>query len=120
MTYYLLRFDDINNKMNWERFYQIKSVINKHKIKSILGVIPKCDDPEISKFPENKNYISQLQIMKSNGDLIAQHGYRHITDSKNIGLYGNERRSEFAGLDYKTQYQRIDNLFPNRNIANKE
>ena len=46
--------------------------------------------------------------MKSNGDLIAQHGYRHITDSKNIGLYGNERRSEFAGLDYKTQYQRID------------
>ena len=108
MTYYLLRFDDINPKMNWERFYQIKSVINKHDLKSILGVVPKCDDSEISKFPENKNYISQLQIMKSNGDLIAQHGYRHITDSKNKGLYGNERRSEFAGLDYKTQYERID------------
>ena len=108
MTYYLLRFDDINPKMNWERFYKIKSVVNEYNIKSILGVVPKCGDYEISKFPENKNYISQLKMMKSNGDLIAQHGYRHITDSKNRGLYGNERRSEFAGLDYKTQFERID------------
>jgi len=108
MTYYILRFDDINPKMNWENFYKVKSVVNKYNIKSILGVVPKCDDSEISKFPENKKYISQLQMMKSSGDLIAQHGYRHITDSKNRGLYGNERRSEFAGLDYKTQYERIE------------
>ncbi len=108
MAYYILRFDDINPKMNWKRFYKIKSIINKYKIKSILGVVPKCEDSEISKFPENKNYISDLQIMKSNGDLIAQHGYKHVIDSKNKGLYGNERRSEFAGLDYKTQYERID------------
>ena len=45
--------------------------------------------------------------MKSDGDLIAQHGYTHITDSKSKGLYGNEKRSEFAGLNFNDQYERI-------------
>ena len=44
--------------------------------------------------------------MKLNGDLIAQHGFTHITDSKHKGLYGNLKRSEFAGLDYETQYKK--------------
>lgn len=107
MTYYIMRFDDINPKMNWEKFKKIKSILKKYKIKSILGVIPKCEDKEVSKFPENKNYISDLQRMKLEGDLIAQHGFTHITDSKNKGLFGNKKKSEFAGLDYQTQYERI-------------
>ena len=107
MTYYLLRFDDINPNMNWEKFNKLKLIINKYKIKSILGVIPKCEDKSIAKFPEYKNYLINLQKMKSEGDFIAQHGYTHVTDSKDKGLYGNERRSEFAGLDYQTQYERI-------------
>lgn len=109
MTYYIIRFDDINPKMNWENFNKIKSIINKYKINSILGVVPKCEDKEISNFPENKNYFNCLKQMKLSGDLIAQHGYKHITDSKNKGLFGNEKRSEFAGLDYQTQYERIKN-----------
>jgi predicted deacetylase len=107
MTYYLLRFDDINPKMNWRRFNKLKLIINKYKIKSILGVVPKCEDKSISKYPENKNYLINLQKMKSEGDFIAQHGYTHITDAKDKGLYGCEKRSEFAGLDYQTQYERI-------------
>ena len=107
MTQYIIRFDDINPNMDWEKFNQLKSVINKYKIKSILGVIPKCEDKTISNFPEYKNYFIDLQKMKSDGDLIAQHGYTHITDSKSKGLYGNEKRSEFAGLNYNDQYERI-------------
>ena len=107
MTYYILRFDDINPNMDWERFNKLKSIINKYNIKSILGVIPKCEDKTISNFPENKNYFIDLKKMKSDGDLIAQHGYTHITDSKSKGLYGNEKRSEFAGLNYNDQYERI-------------
>ena len=107
MTQYIIRFDDINPNMDWEKFNQLKSIINKYKIKSILGVIPKCEDKTISNFPENKNYFIDLQKMKSDGDLIAQHGYTHITDSKSKGLYGNEKRSEFAGLNYNDQYERI-------------
>jgi len=107
MTYYLLRFDDINPKMNWSKFNKLKFIINKYKIKSILGVIPQCKDKSISKFPEYKNYLSKLQKMKFEGDCIAQHGFTHITDSKERGIYGNQKKSEFAGLDYETQYTRI-------------
>ena len=109
MTYYIIRFDDINPKMNWVRFNKLKSIINKYKIKSILGVVPKCEDKEISKFPEYENYFIDLQKMKLEGDFIAQHGYTHIPDSRNKGLFGNEKKSEFAGLDYRTQYERINN-----------
>ena len=109
MAYYIIRFDDINPKMNWARFNKLKSIINRHKIKSILGVIPNCKDKKISKYPEYMNYLNHLQKMKSEGDIIAQHGYTHITDSKNKGLFGNEKKSEFAGLDYQTQYKRIYN-----------
>lgn len=108
MAYYIIRFDDINPNMNWVRFNKLKSIINKYKIKSILGVVPKCEDKEISKFPKYENYFLDLQKMKLEGDLIAQHGYTHITDSRNKGLFGKEKKSEFAGLDYPTQYERIN------------
>ena len=108
MTYYLIRFDDVNPKMNWKRFNKLKSIINKYNIKSILGVVPKCEDISISNFPENKNFLIDLQRMKSEGDLIAQHGFTHINDSKNKGLYGTVKKSEFAGLDYRTQYEKIN------------
>ena len=82
MAYYLIRFDDINPKMNWRKFNKLKKIINKYKINSILGVIPKCEDKSISNFPENKNFFKDLIKMKLNGDFIAQHGFTHITDSK--------------------------------------
>lgn len=107
MTYYVIRFDDINPRMNWQRFNKLKSIINKYKIKSILGVVPKCEDQSISKFTENKNYISHLQRMKADGDLIAQHGFTHIANSKYKNLFGMGGESEFAGLDYQTQYEKI-------------
>ena len=119
MTYYLIRFDDINPRMNWVKFNKLKKIIDKYSIKSILGVIPECEDKTISKYPENKNYLNQLKEMKSNGDLIAQHGYKHIMDSNNKGLFGNFKTSEFAGLDYKTQYERIEkgkNILVNNEI----
>ena len=44
MARYLMRFDDINARMDWERFFSVKSTLEKYNIKSILGVIPKCED----------------------------------------------------------------------------
>ena len=109
MAYYIIRFDDINPKMNWARFNKLKSIINRHNIKSILGVVPNCKDKAISEYPECINYLNDLQKMKLEGDIIAQHGYTHIADSNNKGFFGNKKKSEFAGLDYQTQYERINN-----------
>lgn len=107
MTYYLIRFDDINPNMNWEKFNKLKSIITKYKIKSILGVVPNCEDTSIAQFETYKDYFNKLQEMKLYGDTIAQHGYKHITDKKCNGLYGSNGRSEFASHSYEIQYQRI-------------
>ena len=44
MARYLMRFDDINSRMDWNRFFTIKKVLEKYNIRSILGVVPNCQD----------------------------------------------------------------------------
>ena len=54
MTQYIIRFDDINPNMDWEKFNQLKSIINKYKIKSILGVIPNVKIKQYQIFQKTK------------------------------------------------------------------
>ena len=37
MAHYLMRFDDINPRMDWERFLKIKNILEKYKIKNQLS-----------------------------------------------------------------------------------
>ena len=117
MAKYLLRFDDINPRMNWDKFLAIKDILEENNIKAILGVIPDCRDTEFLNFKENKSFISLLIKYKNYGDRIAQHGYQHIYDSKEKGFFGSDKKSEFAGLNYKKQFARIKK---GKDILNKE
>ena len=70
-----------------------------------MGVVPKCEDSEISKFPENKNYISDLQIMKSfnrslkeNGKLYLFVPAKMILWTKLDEIVGHYRRYEISNL----------------------
>ena len=47
MVKYLMRFDDINSRQDWERFFNIKNLLEKYNIKSILGVVPNCLDEDL-------------------------------------------------------------------------
>ena len=107
MAKYLIRFDDINPRMNWDSFLDLKLILEENNIKSILGVIPDCKDTEFLNYKENKSFINLLNNYKEYGDSIAQHGYQHIYDSKDRGIFGSDDKSEFAGLDFKTQLTRI-------------
>ena len=107
MAKYLIRFDDINPRMNFERFLDLKLILEKNNIKSILGVIPDCKDREFLNFAYNKSFIKLIKKFKDYGDTIAQHGYQHIYDSKERGIFGSGKNSEFAGLDFKTQLVRL-------------
>tara|TARA_Y100000589_G_scaffold90353_1_gene84954 strand:+ start:3384 stop:4718 length:1335 start_codon:yes stop_codon:yes gene_type:complete len=117
MAKYLMRFDDINSRMNWRKFFTIKKVLEKYDIKSILGVIPKCEDKflEVEKvYPE---YYESLRRFYKYGDTIAQHGYEHLYNSKSPGFYGNSSNSEFAGNIYKNQ---LTKLSKGKEILKKE
>ena len=107
MAKYLIRFDDINPRMDWEKFFLIKKCLEKNNIKSILGVIPNCKDENLFINKPKKDYYEYLRSCKSYGDSIAQHGYKHKYDSISKGQFGNSPNSEFAGHNFNKQFRRI-------------
>ena len=97
--------------------FTIKSTLEKYNIKSILGVIPNCEDRFIEVGKINSNYFENLREYASYGDLIAQHGYKHLYDSRAKGFYGNSFNSEFAGHPYKIQ---LNKLLKGKEILQRE
>jgi len=116
MVKYLMRFDDVNPRMDWEKFYVIKNTLEKYNIKSILGVVPKCEDLNLMVSKERIDYFSYLKKCKYYGDVIAQHGYKHIYDSNSRGIFANSNASEFAGHTLDIQ---IEKLTKGKYILNK-
>ena len=107
MPRYLMRFDDINSKMDWEIFFIIKKKLEKYKIKSILGVVPNCKDKNLTVCKAYKNYYDYLRYCKTYGDAICQHGYEHNYDSRLRGKYGSTNNSEFAGNSFQNQFIKL-------------
>ena len=102
-----MRFDDINPRMDWNRFHILKKILEKYKIKSILGIIPNCKDLNVQVSKPNKNYFKYLRECSLYGDSIAQHGYEHVYDSKIKGEFGSSNNSEFAGNSLNDQFQKL-------------
>ena len=107
MAKYLMRFDDINSKMDWDKFFILKKCLEKHNIKSILGLVPNCKDKFLHVSKPIKNYYGVLRKFIKYGDSIAQHGYQHKYDSTEKGIFGNSLNSEFAGHSYKIQFKKL-------------
>ena len=52
----LIRMDDITACMNWKLMDKCEELFDKYKIKPLLGVIPKNQDPSLLAFPKNENF----------------------------------------------------------------
>lgn len=106
MVKYLIRFDDICPTMKWNSFYKFKNLLEEKNIKSILAVIPMNRDEKFN-FSENKDFFHTLRKFKKYGDTIAQHGYTHEYLTKDPGILQINNASEFSGLSYDVQYERL-------------
>ena len=107
MAKYLVRFDDINSRMDWDKFFIIKNCLEKYNIKAILGVVPDCRDDFLMVSKPLINYYCYLRECKSYGDSIAQHGYKHKYDTKVKGFFGSSSNSEFAGHSRESQFEKL-------------
>ena len=121
-TRLLIRMDDITECMNWEQMDKCEDLFDKHKIKPLLGIIPINKDPELLKFPKNIDFWNRVSNWKKKGWEITMHGCNHLytqrSDKKKIYLIMN-KNSEFYGLDYNTQLNKIKKgleEFKKRNI----
>ncbi|MDV2440810.1 DUF2334 domain-containing protein [Acinetobacter gerneri] len=108
MSKYIVRFDDLTPAMDWQKFNIIKSMLEEYGIKSILGVVPNNKDPKLN-IEKNlqENFFSKVLEWKDYGDTIAQHGYTHVYDSLSSGILNINSRSEFAGHEFKIQFERL-------------
>ena len=101
MAKYLMRFDDINSRMNWDKFLVLKNVLEKYNIKSMLGVVPNCKDHTYFGKPA-KNYNQRLLKYKLFGHNSST-CFEHLYDPKQKGYFGSSRNSEFGTFIWKTK-----------------
>ena len=93
--------------MAWSKFSAVKNRLEVLGIKSILGVVPECQDSKLDTGERATDFFGQVRKWNEYGDAIAQHGTFHVYDKNCAGLLGINPRSEFAGHDSETQFERI-------------
>lgn len=106
-THYLLRFDDVVPQMAWSKFKIFEELATEFSLSYLVGVVPDCRDPRLNVEAERADFWDWLRGRKAAGWTIAQHGYHHLYDSPSRGMLGIGRKSEFAGLPYAVQYERL-------------
>ncbi len=118
----LLRMDDITECMNWKLMDKCETLFDKYEIKPLVGIIPKNQDPLLLSFPKNENFWERVYNWRNKGWEITMHGCNHLytqksDNKKDIFGYGGD--SEFYGLNYLTQLNKIEvglEEFKKRNI----
>ena len=101
------RLDDITPDMDWNRFYRVKAIFDKYKVKPLIGVVPDNQDKKLKCGEFHEDFWEYVVSLEKSGWMIAQHGYQHIYETKNSGLLGLKKASEFAGLPYEVQYEKL-------------
>lgn len=116
----LLRFDDICPTMNWKLWEIAKRMMDEAKVTALLGVVPDCTDPELMIEAPNPNFWQYIKVLQGQGFAIAMHGYHHQFEVKANGLVTINKISEFAGLSYESQIEKIrkgKEIFSNHGIS---
>lgn len=101
------RLDDITPDMDWDKFYRVKAIFDKYKVKPLIGIVPDNQDRTLSCGEKNPDFWEFIHSLTKSGWSIAQHGYRHVYETDHAGLLGIRHASEFAGLPYEVQYEKI-------------
>lgn len=101
---FVLRFDDVTPGMDWQKFGRFEKLAFELDLPLLVGVVPNCVDPKLTVGPVNENFWDTVRGWSARGWTIAQHGYKHQYLTKEGGLLGVGRKSEFAGRPAEEQY----------------
>ncbi len=102
-----IRLDDITADMNCGNFNRIKTMLDAHDIKPIIGVVPDCKDSKLKIENEKENFWHCIKKLQEMGWTVAMHGLNHLYTTKDGGVFPLNRKSEFAGLGFEVQDKMI-------------
>jgi len=108
-TRLLIRMDDISDCMNWKIMDMCEILFDKYNIKPLLGIIPLNKDPELLKLSKNTQFWNRVESWERKGWEITMHGCNHLYTQKSFkkDIFNYGGHSEFYGLDYLTQLNKI-------------
>ena len=101
------RLDDITPDMNWENFELLDQIFTETKTFPLLGVVPDNRDNGLKKGQEKPDFWQYISQLQKKGYVISQHGYQHIYETQDSGMLGINPFSEFAGLPYEEQKEKL-------------
>jgi hypothetical protein len=117
---YLLRLDDACHNMHRLKWKLIEDLLDEFSIKPIVAVVPDNQDPKLNYDSYDNDFWGKVRQWQAKGWTIAMHGYTHMmhhTESPLLLPY--YKRSEFAGLSYEKQAEKIKaswNIFLDQKI----
>lgn len=111
---YIFRMDDITPTMDWDRFWALFRLFNRHRIKPLLGIVPDNRDPHLECRAPHEHFWETMRNLGERGFVeFGQHGYQHLLTRKPgtallRATHGKTViKSEFAGYSYSDQLHKI-------------
>jgi predicted deacetylase len=104
---YLLRLDDACPTMDSGQWQRFEDLFDRYQVKPLVAVIPENRDPKMEIDSPDPNFWQTVDRWIGKGWRIALHGYDHVYVTKESGLVPHNKKSEFAGLPYEVQQQKI-------------
>jgi predicted deacetylase len=93
--------------MNWSVWRQVEEILIRFEVKPILAVIPDNQDEKLRICGPNKAFWDEVRGWQARGWTIGLHGYQHLYETRNAGLIGINKFSEFSGLTYAEQLSKL-------------
>lgn len=104
---YYVRLDDACPNMDHEKWSDILRILDKYSIKPLIGIIPHNKDLNTMPSKEDGYFWNIAREWQEKGYSIALHGYDHCYCSDDGGINPLFSRSEFAGLPFQEQLNKI-------------
>jgi predicted deacetylase len=104
---YLVRFDDLCPTQNWDVWDRVEEVLLEAGVRPILAVIPDNQDESLQICAPRSDFWDRVRAWQARGWTIGMHGFQHRYVTRDKGLYGWNGRSEFAGLSFPEQQDKI-------------
>jgi predicted deacetylase len=93
--------------MNWDIWSKIEAVLVEHAISPLLAVVPDNQDKKLVLVPARADFWDKVREWQSRGWSIGLHGYQHLYVTRDAGIIGIQRRSEFAALSAQAQADKL-------------
>jgi predicted deacetylase len=119
---FLIRLDDACPQMHVENWARIEKLLDSFDIKPIVAVIPCNQNLALMYSSPNPGFWQLVRSWEAKGWDIALHGFDHVYVTTEPGLVPYNQKSEFAGLPYAMQAEKILSgweIFRSNNIVPK-